>query len=127
MLCTTDFICDKPYPPSNIDVYPYDSCDFAKAREVFDRYKKAYGGEIQGLCLIIADETQKTIGGDVVAGYLWMCGIQRPHWWVEKDGTIYDFMGDEYQKELNFHRSEEHRNKDIFESVLPRYERYRLW
>ncbi len=96
------------------------------AQEIFDRYKKSYNNEMQGLCLIIADETQKAIGGDIVAGYLCMCGIQRPHWWVEKNGIIYDFMGDVYKKEINFHRKEEHRNREIFESLLPRYEHYRL-
>ncbi len=96
------------------------------AHEIFERYKKAYNNEMQGLCLIIADETQKAIGGNIVAGYLCMCGIQRPHWWVEKDDIIYDLMGDAYKKEINFHRKEEHRNREIFESLLPRHEHYRL-
>lgn len=111
---------------SDIDVYPCDWCDFAIAKEIFDNYKIAFDGDIQGVCLIIADETQKAIGGEVVAGFLCMCGIERPHWWVEKDGIIYDFMGEEYKEEINFHRREEHRNRDIFESLLPRYEKYRL-
>lgn len=100
--------------------------DYLKAKEIFDRYKQSYDGEMQGLCLIISDETQKSIGGEVVAGFLCMCGIQRPHWWVEKEGNVYDFMGEEYKNEINFHRQEEHRNKEIFESLLPRYDRYRL-
>ncbi len=122
--------CGRPFPPSDIDVYPCDCCETFFAHEIFERYKKKCGGyigDMQGLCLIIADETQKMIGGEVVAGFLMMNGGQRSHWWVEKEGIVYDFMGDVYQKtEFNFHRKEEHRNKEIFESLLPRYEKYRL-
>lgn len=97
------------------------------AREIFERYKKAFDNEMQGLCLIISDETQKAIGGEVVAGFLCMCGIKRSHWWVEiENGKVIDFMGNEYKNEIGFHRREEHRNKSIFESLLPKYEHYRL-
>lgn len=114
----------------DVDVYPCDDCDTFKTFEIFDKYKKKCDnciGDMQGLCLIIADEMQKAIGGEVVAGFLCMNGGRRSHWWIEKDGIVYDFMGDAYVNEMNFHRQEEHRNKEIFESVLPQYEKYRIW
>lgn len=117
-----------PSPPPDVDIYPRDNCNISTAYEIFEKYKKAYDNEMQGLCLIIADETQKVIGGEVVAGFLCMNGGQRSHWWIEKDGVVYDFMGDVYQKsEFNFYRKEEHRNREIFDSLLPKYEKYRLW
>ncbi len=108
-----------------VDIRCYNS-DIAIAYEIFDKYKEAYDGDMQGLCLIIADETRKAIGGEVVAGYLCMNGGERSHWWDEKDGIIYDFMGEEYKEECGFHRREAHRNRELFEFLLSSYEHYRL-
>jgi len=96
------------------------------AQRIFQKYYTAFDGEIQGCCLVIADEIKKVIGGEVVAGFLCMCGIERSHWWIEKDGEIFDPMGDKYKNEINFHRREEHRDFEIFLSLLPRYEKYRI-
>jgi hypothetical protein len=97
-----------------------------KSIEIFQRYHSAFDGDVQGACIIIADEIQKAIGGECVAGHLCMCGIERSHWWVEKDGKVYDPMGDEYKDEMCFDRREAHRNMEEFEVILPRYEKYRL-
>ncbi len=94
--------------------------------KIFHKYQSAFDGDIQGACIIIADEIQKSIGGECVAGYLCMCGIKRSHWWVEKDDIIYDPMGDKYKNEWGFHREEAHRSKEEFDIILPIYEKYRL-
>jgi len=97
--------------------------------EIFERYKQAYDGEIQGCCPIIADEIQQVVGGEVVAGYLtWFGGgCQRSHWWVEKDGKTIDPMGDWM---LSFEeatgRREAHRDQALFRMILPQYERWRV-
>lgn len=100
--------------------------DRQTAQEIFQKYHSAFDGDVQGACIIIADEIQRAIGGECVAGHLCMCGIERSHWWVEKDGRIYDPMGDVYKDEIGFHRREAHRSREEFEVILPRYERYRL-
>ncbi len=94
--------------------------------KIFQKYHSAFDGDVQGACIIIADEIQKAIGGECVAGHLCMCGIERSHWWVEKDGRVFDPMGDEYKDEMSFHRREAHRSREEFEVILPRYEKYRL-
>lgn len=96
--------------------------------EIYEKYKKAYDGEVQGCCLLIADEILKNIGGEIVAGYLtWYGGsCRRSHWWVEKDNQIIDPMGDEFLKYEDYPgRKEVHRNLDIFRKNLLNYEQWR--
>lgn len=65
------------------------------AHEIFERYRTHYGGEAQGCCLLIADEVQRAVGGELVAGELVYPGSnRRTHWWVEKNGVTLDPMGD---------------------------------
>jgi hypothetical protein len=96
---------------------------------IFDLYQMKYGSEIQGCCLLIADEIQRTVGGDVVAGELtWYGGsCRRTHWWVEKDGQTLDPMGDwllSFEDQTG--RCEHHRDRAVFDSILPNYERWRI-
>lgn len=96
---------------------------------IYQKYVQAYNSEIQGCCLLIADEIQKQIGGDVVAGELtWYGGsCRRTHWWVEKDGRIIDPMGDEFLRHEEYTgRLEHHRDRTIFENLLPQYEQWRI-
>ena len=97
--------------------------------EVYAKYKAAYDGEVQGCCLLIADEIQKVFGGKVVAGYLtWYGGsCRRGHWWVVKEEEVLDPMGDEFLSfEVAPGRVVEHEDRDIFDSLLPQYERWRI-
>lgn len=109
---------------TNIDL-PFDPL----VNAIFDLYMMEYGGEIQGCCPLIADEIQRSVGGDVVAGELtWYGGsCSRTHWWVEKDGQTLDPMGDWL---LSFEeatgRKEHHRDRAVFDSILPHYERWRI-
>jgi len=96
------------------------------AQEIYNRYHSAFDGDTQGACIIIADEIRQAINGTPIAGFLCMCGIERPHWWIEKDGITIDPMGDRYKDEINFHRREAHRSLEEFNTILPRYEKYRL-
>jgi hypothetical protein len=96
---------------------------------IFEKYRNAYHGEVQGCCLLIADEIQDILGGDVVAGELtWYGGsCRRSHWWVEIDGKIIDPMGNELlSTETAPGRTEIHRDRNIFESLLPQYEQWRI-
>lgn len=96
---------------------------------IYAKYKRAYGDELQGCCLLIADEIQQSIGGDVVAGELtWYGGsCVRSHWWVEKDGEIFDPMGDEMLSyETAPGRKEIHRDISVFQSLLSNYEQWRV-
>lgn len=96
---------------------------------IFNKYKSEYGSDLQGCCLLIADEIIKAIGGEAVAGELtWYSGsCRRTHWWVEKDGIIIDPMGEELLSyELSTGRVEIHRDQELFYQLLPRYERWRL-
>jgi len=96
------------------------------SQEIYQRYHEAFDGDVQGACIIIADEISRAINGTPVAGFLCMCGIERSHWWIEKDGITIDPMGDRYKDEINFHRKEAHRSLTEFNTLLPRYEKYRL-
>lgn len=99
------------------------------ARLVFNAYNDAYGGEIQGCCLLIADEIRRKCGGEVVAGFLtWHGGAcRRSHWWVDFDGTILDPMGDHLLSFEDFPgREEAHRDRTTFENLLPEYEQWRV-
>lgn len=96
---------------------------------IYAKYQRKYGRELQGCCLLLADEIQRAIGGEIVAGYLtWYGGsCRRSHWWVEKDGAVIDPMGDEI---LSYEdapgREEAHRDESQFRNLLPRYEQYRV-
>lgn len=96
---------------------------------VFDKYKAIYGDNLQGCCLLLADEISAAVGGDVVAGELtWYGGsCRRTHWWVEKDGEVLDPMGDAFLSGEEYTgRLEAHRERVIFDSLLPQYERWRI-
>ena len=96
-------------------------------REVIDRYNAHFEGEIQGCCPVIAAEIAERIGGEVVAGYLCWTTVRRPHWWVvTPDGMVHDPMGDELKDEPGFHRDEAHRQRHIFDSILPQFEQWRV-
>jgi hypothetical protein len=98
-------------------------------KEIFEHYLKHYDNEVQGCCLLLADEIQQEIGGDVVAGVLtWYGGsCSRTHWWVEKDGETIDPMGDWFlSSEVATGRTVFHRDRNAFEAILPRYEQWRL-
>lgn len=93
------------------------------------KYFRHYDGEVQGCCPLIADEIQKAIGGEVVAGELtWNGGsCRRTHWWVEKDGETIDPMGDWMLRHEDYpDRVAHHRDAGIFRRILPQYERWRI-
>jgi len=99
------------------------------ALDVFDLYRAAYGSSTQGCCLLIADQIQRAIGGEVVAGELTWYGrsCRRSHWWVVKDGEVIDPMGDDFlSTEEATERIEAHRDRNIFDALLARYEKYRV-
>lgn len=95
---------------------------------ILKRYTEAYGWNLQGCCLLIADEIRQAIGGEVVAGELtWYGGsCRRTHWWIEKDGKTIDPMGDAFLASEEYPgRVEHHRDGAMFERLLPQYELYR--
>lgn len=97
--------------------------------EIYSTYVDRYGKNTQGCCLVIADEIQKVTGGDIVAGELtWHGGsCRRYHWWVERNGAIIDPMGDwVLSGEKSVGRNEIHRDKNIFNFLLPEFEKYRI-
>lgn len=99
------------------------------AEAIYAQYEMRYGHELQGCCLLIADEIQKITGGDVVAGELtWYGGsCRRTHWWVEVDGEVLDPMGRrllEYEEAPG--RVEHHRDRDLFKRLLHQYEMCRV-
>lgn len=97
------------------------------AEAIHRKYLEAYDGDTQGCCLLIADEIQKEIGGEVVAGYLCLNGGRRSHWWVVKDDRIIDPMGLKIQSHGDHVEwVEEHRNRETFEAILPEYECWRI-
>lgn len=103
--------------------------DRAIVRKIFTKYQSEYGRNLQGCCLLIADEIKREIGGDAVAGELtWFGGsCRRTHWWIEKEGVVIDPMGDEFLNgEVAPGRHEEHRDQEVFASLLPEYERWRV-
>lgn len=104
--------------------------DQQKAAAIFAKYNRHYDGEVQGCCPLIADEIQREVGGEVVAGYLTFFGgsQRRTHWWVEKDGATLDPMGDEFMKHPEDYAAREvaHRDRGIFDRILPQYEQWRV-
>lgn len=108
---------------------PATAADVEAAEAVFRRYHDRYDGEVQGCCPVIADEIARLTGGEIVAGELTWCGgaCRRTHWWVEVDGTVLDPMGDWFLRtEDGPGRTEHHRDRYVFEEILPRYERWRV-
>ena len=98
-------------------------------QDIHAKYTAAYGSNLQGCCPLIADEIQRSIGGDVVAGELtWYGGTcRRTHWWVEKDGQVVDPMGDDFlRSEVATCRIEAHRDRATLDAILPQYERWRI-
>lgn len=103
--------------------------DLAEAAAIFRRYHRHYDGEVQGCCLVIADEIQRMIGGEIVAGYIEIYGgtSRRSHWWVEKNGERIDPMGAAAFSEKDYPVwVEAHRDRALFETILPRYEQWRV-
>ena len=97
------------------------------AVQIYARYREAYGGEVQGLCLILADEIAAVTGGVVVAGYVEYGGGSRSHWWVEVERDVVDPMGDDlFGEEPVYVHVEEHRQPAVFRNLLSRYEHFRL-
>ena len=98
------------------------------AKVIFDKYCIHYDGEVQGCCALIADEIQRAMGGDVVGGYIVFLGSnRRSHWWVEKDGQVIDPMSEhQFAPEDYAEHEEAHRDRNIFERILPLYEQWRL-
>ncbi len=100
-----------------------------RAVAIHEKYASHYNGETQGVCPLIADEIQRAIGGEVVAGELtWYGGsCRRTHWWVEKDGQVIDPMGDALLAyEVAPGREEAHRDREMFLRILPNYEHWRV-
>ena len=95
-------------------------------QDVLFIYKTHYNDEINGCCLVIADEIAKRINGTPTAGYLYMNGSHREHWWVTKCGVCHDPMGEEYKDELGFKRIYKHMDQEIFQYLLPQFEKYRI-
>lgn len=101
----------------------------AEAGRIFQKYYRHYDGEIQGCCLLIADEIQRALGGEVVAGYIEIYGgtLRRSHWWVEFHGKRIDPMGENAFDERDYPQwVEAHRDRATFEALLPKYEQWRL-
>lgn len=97
--------------------------------EIYEKYHRHYDGEIQGCCPLIADEIQRAVGGEVVAGEIQFYGNsqRRTHWWVVKGGEVLDPMGDAMMDPRDYpERVEIHRDRSIFEAILPRYECWRV-
>jgi hypothetical protein len=94
---------------------------------VYQKYNSHYDGEIQGCCMLIADEIAEQVNGIRTAGYLLWSGGQRSHWWVEKQGKVFDPMGDELLKQERAGRRKiEHQDIYHFRAILPQYERWRI-
>lgn len=99
------------------------------ATAIYKKYHDAYDGDTQGCSPLIADEIQRAIGGEVVAGELtWNAGNGKcTHWWVVKDGEVIDPMGDHILSYEDYpDRKEIHRDRAEFDAILPRYEHWRL-
>ncbi len=100
------------------------------AEEITAKYAAVYGrSNLQGCCLLIADEIAERTGGELVAGYLtWYGGsCRRTHWWVVLGEQLLDPMGEEFLAGETYPgRIESHRDPVLFRSLLPAYERWRI-
>jgi len=80
---------------------------------IFRNWHDRLGGEMQGACAVVAMEVYFCLDCEdkcVVGGYLTSAtGWRRAHWWIEKNGIVYDPMGEEYKNEPGFKREVAHR------------------
>jgi len=101
----------------------------AIADAIYQRYKTHYDGDVQGCCILIADEICKATGADPIAGEITLYGgsVRRTHWWAQHGDTVLDPMGDDWMDPRDFpERVELHRERSIFHAVMPDYERWRI-
>lgn len=123
---------NEPYPQEDVvcKICAGERMDnYNPVEMIIEKYHGVWGKNLQGCCLLIADEIASAVDGEIVAGELtWFGGsCRRTHWWVEKDGVVIDPMGDEFlQGEENTGRKEAHRDREIFDNLLPQYEKYRV-
>ncbi|MNY85801.1 hypothetical protein D3C78_20010 [compost metagenome] len=96
------------------------------AQAIYDKYHEFYDGETQGCCAVIAMEITKTIDGVAVAGYIDYYRGERSHWWVEKDGQIYDPMTEYYFSKDPHRHVEVHRDQAEFLKVYNNYKQYEI-
>lgn len=102
--------------------------DKDKSNDIFLSLRDKCGGSVldmQGLCAVLAMHTYLVCNcteQNVVGGYLTsVTGWRRSHWWIEKDGLVYDPMGDCYICEPGFKRVVEHRGR--WDDFAAEYER----
>lgn len=103
--------------------------DADKAFAIFERYRDHHSGDLRGAFIVIADEIQQAIGGVCVAGQLfWKPGVRVTHWWVEKNGVVYDPMGGHVlsDKTEPKGRHEVHRDRAVFDIVIQKFEPWRI-
>ena len=81
---------------------------------IYLKYYTLYGFP-QGYCGQIAEEIQKEIGGELVAGYLSFSTHNREHWWVELNDVIIDPMSDELSL------TDKHRHIEIHRDLSKKY------
>lgn len=121
--------CYMPGEHFRSECHTAEMMDDQYVEAIFERYRSHYGWNLQGCCLLIAEEIIDAIGGEAVAGELtWYGGsCRRSHWWVEKDGRTIDPMGDAFlASEEAPGREEHHRDQAMFQRLLPQYERWRV-
>lgn len=98
----------------------------AIAKAIFERYREANDGDVQGLCALIASDIAAATGGRMIAGYLCWASCRRSHWWVLADGTMLDPMGDWQMEGETFHREVEHEDHDLGEDIALMHFHYQL-
>lgn len=81
---------------------------------IYLTYKARYGFP-QGYCGQIAEDIQKKIGGQIVAGYLVFKTHNREHWWLDLEGVIIDPMSDELMM------SDPHTHKEVHRDMSKKY------
>lgn len=94
--------------------------------DIYTKYHNFYDGDVQGTCSVIADDIVNAIGGVAIAGFIDYRTSERSHWWVEKDGKIFDPMTDDKFYPNKYTRKEVHRDQAILKRVLKHYEHYRV-
>lgn len=99
------------------------------AMAIYRKYYQYYDGEIQGCCPLITDEVCRATGAVPVAGEITFYGgsHRRTHWWADLDGMTLDPMGDALMDPRDYpERVEVHRDRTIFDAILPQYEQWRI-
>lgn len=94
---------------------------------IYKKYYDRYDGDVQGTCMLIAQQIAEAINGEVVAGIIKSKGRERTHWWSEKAGVVYDPMTDDKFYPDEYIRKELHRSEEVLSKILPHYEQYRVW